>query len=105
MNLIEVLNEQRKGKCLIEAQEKLQELVKTCTDLGKKGSIIITLQVIPAETGTIVLKDDVTSKLPKPERSSTSFYVDDDGSLHREDPNQPELPAIAQMEVNQAVNQ
>lgn len=100
MNIIEVINAQRKGRCLIEAQEQLQELVKACSDTGKKGKLTITLEIIPAETGTVVLRDDITTKLPKPERSSTSFFADEQGSLHRDDPKQPEFE-----EVQKAVNQ
>ena len=100
MNIIEVISAQRKGRCLVEAQQQLQELVKACADTGKKGKLTITLEVIPAEIGTVVVRDDVTAKLPKPERSSTSFYADEQGALHREDPRQPEFE-----EVQNAVNQ
>lgn len=99
MKLLAVIEAQRKGKCLIEAQACLQEMVKSVLDTGRKGSISIRLEIEPgAEPGTVVLRDDVIPKVPKKSKTSSTFYADDSGALHREDPNQPELPGVIQME-------
>ena len=102
MNIVEIIATQRKGRCLVEAQDKLQELVQECQRTGKKGKFTLTLEVSAAEDSTVVLRDDITTKLPKPQTSSTVWYADERGALHREDPRQPEFPELTRIE--QAVN-
>lgn len=97
MNLLETLGAQRKGKCLVEAQQKLQELVKECLATGKKGKLVITLFLKAAEDSTIVVSDDVTPTMPKADKSITVFYADEQGALHREDPRQPEFAEVARV--------
>lgn len=97
-NILEVLSTQRKGKCLIEAQTKLQELVKTCLLTGKKGMITIKLEVEASEDSTVVIGDDISLKLPKPSVSRSVFYADEQGALFRDDPKQPEFPEVARMD-------
>ena len=98
MNLIEVISTHRKGKCLTELQEELQSLVQSITKTGKPGAITIKLTFEPgAEEGTIYLSDDVITKTPKATKPSTTYYADDDGSLHREDPRQPEFETVVKM--------
>lgn len=103
MNILDVIATQRKGRCMTDAQAKLQELVKACASTGKSGKLILTLEVSAAEDSTVVIKDDVTIKQPKPATGSTIFYADEQGDLHREDPRQPEFPEVAKIE--NAVNQ
>lgn len=98
MNLIEALSILRKGKLVTEAQEKLHALVKACSETGKKGKLVITVTVGAAEDSTVALTGKVSSQLPEPASASTIFYADDNGSLYREDPRQPELPEIARMD-------
>lgn len=95
---MQVISAQRNGKCLLEAQEKLQEAVKKAAATGKKASLIIRLDIIPVQAdGEIVVKDQVTNKLPVPEKASTTFFVNDDGTLTREDPKQREFPEVAKV--------
>ena len=97
MNIIETINVQRKGKCIAEAQEKLQELVKKVLATGKKGKLTISLDIQQgADEGTVIIRDDVTVKLPTPDKSSSTFYADADGALHREDPKQREFPTVVE---------
>lgn len=96
MNILEVISAQRNGKCLLEAQEKLQEAVKKAALTGKKASVTIKLNVVPlANDGEMVIKDDVSNKLPTPEKAPTTFYYTDDGALLRDDPKQREFPEVA----------
>lgn len=97
MNLIEALSHLRKGKLVTDAQEKLHALVKSCSDTGKSGTLTIKIKVGAAEDSTVALVGTVSVKHPEPSAASTLFYADEEGGLHREDPNQPELPAIAKM--------
>lgn len=88
----------RKGKTLLDAQAQLQALVKACSDTGKKGTLTIKLTVGAAEDSTVVLSDDISSKIPKPTTSSTVFYADEDGALFREDPKQKEFAEITKLD-------
>lgn len=91
MNLISTLTEQRKGKLALEASEALARVVKACRDTGKKGSLTITLKIRPTAT-EMMLSDDITEKIPKPDAAASVFYDDDEGNLSRTDPDQEELP-------------
>lgn len=102
MNLTEVLSNQRKGRCLIEAQEKLQELVKKCSATGKKGSFSLKLTLSAAES-TVVITDEVKISAPEPNKLGTTFYADEKGGLHKEDPKQGEFAEVTKMD--DAVNQ
>lgn len=102
MNLTDIIATQRKGKCLTEAQDKFQELVKACSETGKKGKFTLTFNIIAAD-GTVILSDEVATKIPTPNKPSTTFFADDHGALHRDDPRQPEFAAVVKME--NAVNQ
>lgn len=94
MNLNEVILAQRKGAFILEAQESLQRIVKAVTETGKKGVLKITLEIEPSTDDTIVIHDNVTEKMPKPNRLGSTFYPLEDGSLSREDPEQGEFPAV-----------
>lgn len=97
MNITEVLTTQRKGKCIIELQEQLQEVIKEVCRTGKKGKLKLTLDILP-KGETVELHDDIEAKIPKPSKFGTIFYPDEKtGLLSREDPEQTELPGIAQM--------
>lgn len=98
MNIIESLNVIRKGKLVVEAQEKLQQLVKACSETGKKGKLVITLNVGAAEEQTVAITGRVKIDAPEATTSSTMFYTDESGALFREDPRQPELPSITRMD-------
>lgn len=99
MNLSEVINTQRKGRCLMDAQQAFQDVVKACIATGKKGKFTISLEIKAAEDSTVVLRDEITTRIPKPEVSSTTFYADEQGALFREDPRQPEFPEVARVEA------
>lgn len=90
MTLIETLMAQRKGAMVIEADEKLRKLVKTCMETGKGGSFTLKLKLTPTAEA-VVLRDDVSTAPPKPENLGTTFFADDDGTLSRNNPKQLEL--------------
>ncbi len=102
MNITETLATQRKGRFLIEAQAMLQDVVKAVGATGKKGSLTIKLTIVPADTGVVLVLDELNPKIPQPNKASTTFYAEEDGSLHREDPNQKELEGIVDMKTEAA---
>jgi hypothetical protein len=72
-----LLAEQRKGDCLQEASEKLNELILKIRERLRPGEITIT--------------DEVSIKLPKEDKEGFVMYTTDRGALTRIDPDQREL--------------
>lgn len=96
MNLVELLTQIRKGKCLTEAQQKLQEVVKTCRATGKKGELTLKLQVKPGAHGEMHITGTSEFKAPKADVTASLFYDDEQGALLRDDPKQIALELEAQ---------
>jgi hypothetical protein len=73
-----------------EIRETLAELKEAAGDRPKskaKGEVRLTLKFV-VEQGITTIEADITSKRPKPLRSSTVAWVLDDGSLSTEHPKQ-----------------
>lgn len=89
----QVLLEIRQGSLHAELSEQLQELVAAVSEHERPGSLTLKITVAPAgrRTQQYELADDVSVKLPKPERGSSLFFALE-GNLSRSDPRQPELP-------------
>jgi hypothetical protein len=104
MNLLETIGAASKGRLLSKAQQTLSEPVKAVIATGKKASVTIRLDLEPgAEEGVIHVSGQVIPKIPEKTLASTSFYADENGGLHKEDPRQPEFPSV--VESADAVNQ
>lgn len=86
--------EHRRGQSMHEAGEVLRELVAAVEATGKGGSMTIKLTLKPdAKYGTAVeVRDEITAKLPTPEKGASLFYMDGSHNLIRDDP--------AQMTIN-----
>jgi hypothetical protein len=103
----------REGQTLNELSEALVKLTQRVRQTGKSGAMVFTLKVIPASKGAgnaLMFTGKVATKLPEFETESTIFFVDDDYSLHREDPRQKkldlkEVPKAPPAELKTAVNQ
>lgn len=92
--IVDTLRELRHGAMLDEASEEMAEVVKRVAETGKAGALLIKLTVKPAGRGmvrTVVIEDDVTSKLPEPDKEVTVFFPTSDGNLSRSDPSQMNL--------------
>lgn len=61
--------------------------------LEKKGSVTLKL-TLSEQGGGVVVVPEVKHDVPQPATSGQFFYVADDGSLSRRDPNQPALPGM-----------
>lgn len=98
-----VLMGHARGRAHAEASRKLAEVVEAVMDTKKQGSITIKLTVTPDKDGHGVVKiaDAITSKVPQESRKSM-WFPDDDGNLHRNNPNQESLfePKSEQAERN-----
>lgn len=87
------VQEQRDGAAHGELSEMLQDLVAAVVEHNKAGKLTLTITVQPGEAyGTYLVRDDVKSSPPKPDKTASLFYADDRGNLSRRNPMQPELP-------------
>lgn len=92
--IVDTLREIRRGAMLDEASEQLAEIVKRVAETGRAGAISLRLTVKPAGRGavrTVVIEDDVSAKLPEPDKEVTVFFPTADGNLSRQDPTQMSL--------------
>ena len=94
MKLTELLTAHRKGHCLTETEDALREVVAQAMKTGKPGKLTLTLLVSPADNETVVIKDNIESKIPKPEKNGCIYFPDDDGELHRDNPKQGEFDVV-----------
>lgn len=87
------LNEQREGGLHNELTEALQEVAQAVIDLQKKGSLSLTIQIVPAGKGIaqVLITDDVKAK-PPVDKPASLFFTDGRGNLSRRDPNQTTMP-------------
>lgn len=88
------LIEQRNGGLHGEISDALADLVAAVQDVGKGGTLTLTISVKPGESNTqiLVVADDVRVKAPVAPKPASIYFADDAGNLSRSNPNQPELP-------------
>lgn len=94
----EVLGNIRRGTFLAEVGEELAELLAAVRETGKAGTLTVKLKIDPMKgeggRAEVFITDTVTVTKPKPEKSTTLMYVQDDGTLSRRDPRQGEFEGI-----------
>ncbi|ORV82860.1 hypothetical protein AWC11_23155 [Mycobacterium interjectum] len=88
-----VLLTHAKGRAHDEATRKLREAVESVQRTGKAASVSVKLDIKPVDKipNAFRISDTVTAKIPEDPRTSM-WFGDDHGGLHRNDPNQSELP-------------
>ena len=93
------LQEYQRGELHDELSTALNELVTAVQGVGKKGSLTLQIEVQLAgkRRNQVFVKADVKSKLPEADREESIFFVDRDGNLTRQDPEQLELPNLRQV--------
>lgn len=92
-----VLQNIDRGTVAARAAELLAELTRSVMELGKGGTLTVTIKVEPtknADDHTLTITADVVAKMPKDARSNI-MYADEDGNLSRNHPEQPSLPLYA----------
>ena len=93
-DVISVLLAMRSGKVAANINEKFSDCLKAVLDTGCEGEVTIKLSMKPSKMGIggVVLEVDMEAdtKIKKPELAigSSVFFVDKEGSLTREDPDQ-----------------
>lgn len=91
MDAVELLKKHNKGALSLELSQKLTEAAKAVKETGKKASVTLKLDIEPAKKmagAAVMFNALVTSALPKPDAMAAVMFVDDEGTLTRDDPNQ-----------------
>jgi hypothetical protein len=90
----DVLRDLGKGHVSDEMSVMLNELVQAVRDYGRKGTLTLTVDVMPVKGNTemLAVAAQVTSKPPKSDPVSAIFYATSEGNLVRDDPRQMDLP-------------
>lgn len=74
-----------------EGTAKLRDAVSAALSLNKPAAISLQVNITPTGGGRMVIATPtITAKIPQP-KSSSVFYADDIGGLHRNDPFQHKL--------------
>lgn len=107
-----MLSEFRDGETLAELSDSLQQLVAAVRETNTAGKLVFTLKVTPRGTANVEITDDITLKAPKLPRENAIFFVTEDNTLCRDNPQQRtfdlrtvEKPQVEVREVKAAANQ
>ena len=91
---INTLAEVRAGGAIDDLDADLAALVAAVRHTGKSGELTLKITVKPASKGdivTLMVTDDIKTKLPRLDKGATVFFADDTGGLTRRDPRQGEI--------------
>lgn len=85
------------GRLAARVSGQLADLTAAVVATGKKGSIVLKIEVAPvkkATANTLMVSGSSKASIPEPEDASPTsvFFATDEGNLSRDDPKQPTLP-------------
>lgn len=80
------------GKFAEELNQEFQKLVLAVKDVGRSGSLSVTIKLKPNRGGAFEIEHDYNVKSPQFERPTDIMFVTSDGALVRNNPAQGTLP-------------
>lgn len=82
---------------LAELDDALSSAVQQVRKTGKPAELTYKIKIKPqtAEGDEVQLVDSITVKTAQPMRKAATFFTTEEGTLSRENPNQPDLPLRA----------
>lgn len=85
----ELLLKHAKGRAHTQASNLLREAVEAVRRTGKKATVSVQFEISTIKNNPRVLEigDKVTARIPE-QKECSIWYPDDDGGLHRNDPEQ-----------------
>lgn len=88
-----ILLQCEKGIVHDKASELMRTAVAAVKDLGKEAEVHIAMKITPVKNNPRVVQivAKPTAKIPEPARPPSIFFADDNGGLHRNDPEQREF--------------
>jgi hypothetical protein len=92
LNLLEFLQQFRRGALLSAADKQLDELVQAIAETGGNGELVIKLPLKMNNAGQVECSPTVTVKAPKPPLGTGFFFIDQTHQkLTRRDPTQMDI--------------
>lgn len=92
MNGMELLSTINRGGFPEHFNQVLEEVVAGVFDCEEAGEITIKIKVAPAKKGAHVNASyKIDAKVPHDRVGASAFYATPEGSLERDDPNQPSM--------------
>lgn len=88
----DTLGEIEGGQLLADLTRQLHTITRAVMETRKAGSLKLTIALAPTGRGAVGVDARIDVKVPEHDRPSTTFFVDEGGTLIRNDPNQPLLP-------------
>jgi hypothetical protein len=89
----DLLREIENGQFVADMTAKINEIVAAVLEVRKNGKLTISLDFKPTGKGTVNIDADISAKVPEHDRPTSTFFVGNDNvTLQRRDPNQPDLP-------------
>jgi hypothetical protein len=90
------IRETNRGTTHDELSEYLQQLTAAVSDTGKKGRLVLTIEVAPMGDAFQV-SDKITLKLPEHNRGASTYFATADHNLVRTDPRQLQFESLAEV--------
>ena len=91
-SILDLLKELEGGQFVDELTNILPKITQAVMETRKAGALKISLKFSPTGRGSVEVDAEFDEKIPEHDRSSTTFFVDGELNLVRNDPNQPTLP-------------
>ncbi|WP_067470109.1 hypothetical protein [Actinomadura macra] len=90
----DVLRDLGRATVIDEAAVQLQQLASTVAETGKKGRLVLTVEIQPMKghEAALMVHAKTDLKLPSSEPIGGVFFPDQHGNLLREDPRQLSIP-------------
>lgn len=90
----DVLRDLGRGSVIDEAGVMLQQLASSVAETGKKGRLVLAIEIAPmkGDQAALLVHAKADLKLPASEPIAAVFFHDEHGNLLRDDPRQPQLP-------------
>ena len=78
------------GEFIPDFNNELHKLVKAIRETRKGGVLTLTLKIAPmaGSLKQLVVNAEINAKTPKAARPTSIFFSDEEGGLHRSDPDQ-----------------
>lgn len=99
-NLQSVLDRADHGTFIESATHELEKVVKAVRETQGKGNVKITIEVMPikGKQDALEVKVALDSKIPRPGSASDLYFSNEDGTVSRKHPGQPDLPGTDRQE-------
>jgi hypothetical protein len=91
----DVLRDLAGGSTYEELGTRLTEVVQAVMETRKSGTLTIALKIKPNGESSVIITDEIKSKVPEGTRGETLFFATAGGTLVRDDPRQEKLPLRA----------